>query len=107
MPSSSSTPTRKRTRGFPNTPSARKKRTNAARAAFLALKSPVKTVDTKDSALLRFKVFVKALADEQPPCERLCSDRPGERQVQYRTGTRDDGRYYFLVSRLRLPLDPW
>ena len=103
MPSAS-TPTRKRTRAYPNTPSSRKKRASAARAAFLALKSPIKTVDTKDTALLRFKVFVKALADEQPPCERLCPDRPGERQVQYRTGTRDDGRYYFLVSGLPLSL---
>lgn len=62
-----------------------------------ALLSPTKTKDTQDSHLLRFKNFVKCLADQQPRCPRVCSHKASRKQLQYLRENSDDGRYFVTV----------
>ncbi|KAI0706329.1 hypothetical protein C8Q76DRAFT_800780 [Earliella scabrosa] len=83
------------------TPSHRRTRSSLARNAAAFLRSPTKTVDTKDVVRLRFKEFAKCLADLGTPCEpdSGCRDHPMlEKQLQYLTKTPDDGRYYVVCK---------
>ncbi len=85
----------------PRTPSSKgKARSSSSRTPLQFLRSPTKTLDTKNTIQRKFKDFVKHLADfAGDPCELLCDHHiPRKLQLQYMTGTPDDGRYYRVVS---------